>query len=169
MSQIYLLRHAKAEWARPGMRDFDRTLKKRGKSNAATIGAAMREAGLLPDRVICSKAVRALETWEALSTTLGTNGCEVELTDSLYGSDAAGYLRVINEAYGSERLLIIGHNPMMEDVAFALAGDGDEVALSKLERGFPTSGMAVIEFSTPLAGVAPGKGRLTVFLTPSDL
>ena len=169
MSQLFLLRHAKAEWARPGMRDFDRSLKERGKRNAELIGRTMRQAGLIPDRVICSKAVRAIETWQALSTTLGADGCEVELTDMLYGTDAADYFRVIKEAFGSGRLLLIGHNPMMEDVAFALAGDGDEAALSKLEKGFPTAGMAAIEFSTPLTEISPGKGSLTAFLTPSDL
>ncbi len=168
MSQLFLLRHAKAEWAKPGMRDFDRPLKERGRRNAESIGSAMRQAGYLPDRVICSKATRALETWESLSTTLGAGDCEVEITDALYGSDASGYLQAINEAFDSDRLLLIGHNPMMEDVAFALAGGGDDASLSNLEKGFPTAGMAVIEFATPLSEAAPGKGTLQAFLTPSD-
>lgn len=168
MSQLFLLRHAKAEWAKPGMRDFDRPLKDRGRRNAETIGAAMHTAGFVPDRVICSKAARALETWQAVSTTLGAVDCQVDITETLYGSDAAGYMRTINQAVGCERLLVIGHNPMMEDVAFALAGSGDESALAKLEKGFPTAGMAVIEFSNGLTDAAPGKGELKAFLTPSD-
>lgn len=168
MSELYLLRHAKADWAKPGMRDFDRALKDRGRRNAESIGLAMRSAGFLPDRVICSKATRALETWECVSKTLQADGCETEFTSSLYGTDASGYLQTINDAIGSERLLLIGHNPMMEDVAFALAGSGDETALSKLERGFPTAGLAVIRFSSSLADAAPGKGNLQAFLTPAE-
>ena len=169
MSLLFLLRHAKSDWAKPGMRDFDRPLKGRGWKNAETIGAAMRSAGYLPDRVICSKAARAMETWEAVSRTLEPGDCEVEITEALYGSDASGYLRTINGSSGSERLLVIGHNPMMEDVAFALAGEGDETALGKLEKGFPTAGMAVLEFSVPLSEVGPGKGALREFLTPADI
>ena len=169
MSQLFLLRHAKADWAKPGMRDFDRPLKERGRKNAETIGLAMRSAGFVPDKVICSKAARALETWESVSVTLDAGDCDVEITDSLYGSDASGYLQVINEAFDSQRLLLIGHNPMMEDIAFALAGSGESSALSKLEKGFPTAGLAVIDFTSPLADVAPGKGRLQAFLTPSDI
>lgn len=169
MSQLFLLRHAKADWAKPGMRDFDRPLKERGRRNAETIGSAMHEAGFVPDRVVCSKATRAVETWESVSTTLGADGCEIEFTDALYGSDASGYLQVINEAFEADRLLLIGHNPMMEDIAFALAGDGDEAALANLEKGFPTAGMAAIHFTSQLSNAAPGKGTLQAFLTPSDL
>lgn len=169
MSQLFLLRHAKADWAKPGMRDFDRPLKERGRKNAETIGTAMHAAGFVPDRVICSKAARAVETWESVSTTLIADGCKVEFTDALYGSDASGYLRVVNEVFDSDRMLLIGHNPMMEDIAFALAGDGDEAALANLEKGFPTAGMAAIKFATPLCEVSPGKGILEAFLTPSDL
>ncbi len=169
MSQLFLLRHAKADWAKPGMRDFDRPLKERGRKNAETIGLAMKTAGFLPDKVICSKAARALETWESVSTTLGVDDCDVEITDSLYGSDASGYLQVINDAVDSKRLLLIGHNPMMEDIAFALAGSGEELALSKLEKGFPTTGLAAIQFTVPLTEAAPGKGSLQAFLTPSDI
>ncbi len=169
MSQLFLLRHAKADWAKPGMRDFDRPLKERGRRNAETIGIAMREAGFLPDCVICSKAARAFETWESLSSTLDAKNCDVEITDALYGSDASGYLQIINNAFDCEKLLIIGHNPMMEDVAFALAGSGDQSALSKLEKGFPTAGLAAIEFEKPLSEAEPGKGILQDFLTPSDI
>jgi len=169
MSQLFLLRHAKADWAKPGMRDFERPLKKRGRRNAEAMGRAMRSAGYLPDRVICSGATRALQTWESVAKTLGADDCEVEITGALYGCDAADYLQVINDTHGSNNLLLIGHNPMMEDVAFALAGDGEEAALGKLERGFPTSGMAAIRFDSGFGDAAPGRGSLRDFLTPSDI
>ncbi|MEZ5811238.1 MAG: histidine phosphatase family protein [Rhizobiaceae bacterium] len=168
MTQLYLLRHAKAEWAMPGTSDFDRPLKQRGKRNAEIIGSTMRQSGFVPDRVICSTAKRALETWEAASSALGAESWSVELTETLYGTDAAGYLRVVNEAYGAERLLLVGHNPMMEDVAFALAGGGDEDALRRLDHGFPTAGLAALEFDVPLTEIRPGQGTLLAFFAPSD-
>ena len=43
-------------------------------------------------------------------------------------------------------VLLVGHNPMMEDVATALSGDGDPNARNVLMAGFPTSALAVIRF-----------------------
>ena len=67
------------------------------------------------------------------------------------------------------QVLLIGHNPMMEDLAMALSGDGDADARNALVAGFPTSALAVIRFPGKLAETAPGKGYLEAFLTPADL
>ncbi|RVB55078.1 histidine phosphatase family protein, partial [Mesorhizobium sp. M7A.F.Ca.CA.004.06.1.1] len=64
MSRLYLLRHAKAGWALPGMRDFDRPLDASGRSDAEMMGAAMRSRLYVPDRTLCSNAKRAKETLE---------------------------------------------------------------------------------------------------------
>jgi phosphohistidine phosphatase len=66
-------------------------------------------------------------------------------------------------------VLVIGHNPMMEDLAFAVAGNGSEIACAALNSGFPTSGLAVIDFPGSLVSAAPGKGYLEAFITPADL
>jgi phosphohistidine phosphatase len=58
---------------------------------------------------------------------------------------------------------------MMEDLAMAVSGDGDESALATLNYGFPTSGLAVVRFPGSLADAAPGTGHLEAFLTPADL
>ena len=66
-------------------------------------------------------------------------------------------------------MLLVGHNPMMEDLAMALSGDGDAHARSALLcRDFPTSALAVIRFPGKLSETAPGKGYLEAFLTPAD-
>jgi phosphohistidine phosphatase len=90
-------------------------------------------------------------------------------SDELYGTDAAGYLDVIRTEAIGENVLLVGHNPMMEDLAFALSGGGDSHARDLLSAGFPTSGLAVIRFDTPLTEAAPGKGYLEAFLSPADL
>lgn len=169
MSRLLLLRHAKAEWAGPGMGDRDRALKGRGRRNAEAIAKVMLEADLLPDLVICSKARRALETWEIVSHVLRRQACRVQLTDALYGTDAPAYLRTINEAPLAENLMLVGHNPMMEDIALALSGKGNRDALAALDKGFPTCGLAVISFADSLESAGPGKGRLERFITPADL
>ena len=81
--------------------------------------------------------------------------------------DAAGYLALIQEKADSGSVLVIGHNPMMEDLATAVSGDGDHAAKATLGSGFPTSGLAVIAFPGSLRKAAPGAGYLEAFHTPS--
>jgi phosphohistidine phosphatase len=170
MSRLYLLRHAKAGWAEPGMRDFDRPLTEAGRRDAAAVGTAMRASGLIPDLVLCSTARRARETWECVAGTIGPITAPPAFTDSLYSCDAAGYLSVVRKASDTlSSLLVVGHNPMIEDVAVACATEGDDTERAAQASGFPTSALAVIQFSGPLADAAPGTGSLTTFLTPAML
>ncbi|TJW41644.1 MAG: histidine phosphatase family protein, partial [Mesorhizobium sp.] len=67
MSRLYLLRHAKAGWALPGVRDFDRPLDASGIADAETMGAAMRARDYIPDLTLCSNAKRARQTLEGLA------------------------------------------------------------------------------------------------------
>lgn len=167
MTRLYLLRHAKARWAEPGSRDYDRALDLSGKADADHVGAAMLLAGHLPDRVLCSGAKRARETWEAAARHLPVE--DVRYMDGLYSSDAAGYLEIVREAGGDGSALVVGHNPMMEDLAMALSRDGEAGAIAAVAHGFPTCGLAVIRFSTPLAQIAPEDGFLEEFFAPGDL
>lgn len=166
MSRLFLLRHAKAGWAEPGMRDFDRPLDATGRADAECIGETMSASKLKPDLIVCSSARRARETLDGVAPHLA--GVKTVFTDGLYSTDAAGYLDVIHAHGDARSILIIGHNPMMEDVAFALYEDGDQQAKDALLSGFPTSGLAVIRFPNGLANAAPGKGYLEAFYSPTE-
>ena len=166
MSRLYLLRHAKAGWALPGVRDFDRPLDASGLADAERMGAAMRARSYVPDVTLCSNARRARETLEGLAGQADTG--RVLFLDTLYSEDAAGYLAIIRDNGGPGSLLVIGHNPMMEDLAMAVSGNGDEASLAMLNHGFPTSGLAVIRFPGNLADATRGSGYLEAFLTPAD-
>lgn len=167
MSKLYLLRHAKAGWALPGVRDFDRPLDASGVADAEAMGAAMRTGGHVPDLTLCSNARRCRETLEGVAGHADTG--RVLFFDKLYTEDAAGYLATIQEQGGAGSLLVIGHNPMTEDLAMALAGGGDAEAREMLAHGFPTCGLAVIRFDGGLAGAEPGAGSLEAFLVPAGL
>jgi phosphohistidine phosphatase len=166
LGTLFLLRHAKAGWALPGMRDFDRPLDDTGNADAELIGGAMRDRHLIPDITLCSNATRARQTLEGIAGAADTG--RVIFLDKLYSEDSAGYLEIIQENGNHDSILVIGHNPMMEDLAIAVSGGGNETALSTLHLGFPTSGLAVIEFESGLSQAAPGKGFLSAFLTPAD-
>ncbi len=166
MGRLYLLRHARARWAEPGSRDYDRELELSGRADADHLGASMRLAGHVPDRVLCSGAKRARQTWEACERHLQVR--DVQYIDGLYSSDATGYLEIIREAGGSGSVLVVGHNPMMEDLAMALSHEGQSQALASVARGFPTCGLAVLRFSTTMADIAPDDGYLEEFYVPQD-
>ncbi len=167
VSKLYLLRHAKAGWALPGVRDFDRPLDEAGTADAEAIGKAMRIEGYVPDLTLCSNARRCRETLEGVAANADTG--RVLFFDKLYTEDAAGYLSIIREHGDIGSLLVIGHNPMTEDLAMALSGSGDQNAKEIMSYGFPTSGLAAIRFDKGLAAAEPGDGYLEAFLTPANL
>lgn len=163
LRRLFLLRHANAALAAPGMADFDRPLDRRGHADAREVGVAMAARGYLPALVLCSAARRAHETWTGVAAGLGTEAADLRLEPALYNTDARGYIEAIRAA-GDEAgsLLLIGHNPTMEHTACLLAPDGE----TRLDNGFPTAGLAVFAFDVPLSGIGPGAGTLEAFLRP---
>ncbi|MCP1197903.1 histidine phosphatase family protein [Notoacmeibacter sp. MSK16QG-6] len=169
MSRLYLLRHAVAAWPQPGMKDFDRPLEPTGLGDAKRLGGVMRARQLVPDRVLCSTAVRARQTWGELAKGLGTDPERATYLDELYHSDIGTYSDLITEAAGDGSLLVVGHNPMMEDVALAFSADGEPAAKRGLRAGFAACGLAIIDLDGPIHSAQPDKGYLRMFLRPQDL
>ena len=85
MSQLLLLRHAKAVWALPGESDFDRALKASGVADSRSIGEQIVANGLLPDIVLCSTARRARETWSGVAEIIGPLEDRVTYLDEQIG------------------------------------------------------------------------------------
>ena len=169
MSRVFLLRHSKASWPEPGMRDFDRPLAPRGIADAQKIGAVMRAAGYRPDSVICSAARRTRETWQHIAPQLDVPEQNIRFSNDLYEAGGAEYLEAARSAGDAGSVLLIGHNPMIEDMASALSAGGSDGALRRLAKGFPTSGLAVINFEGPLKDVSLAAGHLEAILRPSNL
>ena len=138
MSRLFLLRHAKAGWAEPGMRDFDRPLEPLGRTDADAVGAAMRAGAYIPDLVLCSTAKRARETLDWVARHTGD--ARVIFSDSLYSTDAAGYVEFIRAAPDGDQVLVVGHNPMMEDLADGAVGRRRPQGQKRAGRRFPGFG-----------------------------
>lgn len=169
MTRLFLLRHAKARWAEPGQRDFDRDLAEpRGPADCRLVAEEMRRRRYLPDQVVSSSARRTRATWEAVAPVIG-GAPRVTFHDELYEATAQTYLDVIRAQAGSEAILLIGHNPIMEDLASALTKSASADAAQAIEGGFPTAGLAVFTFEGPAGGIEPGAGRLDDFIRPSRL
>lgn len=167
METLYLLRHAKSSWDDPALGDFDRPLAKRGRRDAPLIGGFMAERGWRPDLALVSPAVRARDTWQLVSAGL-PKPVETRFEHSIYMAapdDLLALLRALPEPPRS--VILVGHNPGLEQCAAALAGpQSDAQALATMREKFPTAALA--RFDIP-AGLEPGAAALTDFVRPRDL
>ena len=157
MRELILLRHAHAESPAAGQDDRQRPLSAVGLDEARAAGEWLRTHDLRPDRVLCSPAERTRQTFAAL----GALDCaDVREEEAIYEA-SPGTLIALADAHGdARRLLLVGHNPGLEQLA-ALLHSGQ----TSDYRGMPPSGIAVLEF---LAGAAigPGAARLSRFWWP---
>jgi phosphohistidine phosphatase len=174
MRRLMLLRHAKTENDAPSGRDQDRELHKRGCGDAAEIGAWIGRHPPFPDSVLVSPAVRARQTWDIAWEAMKDMVPEprVELVPDLYGADPSHFLQIIREASTADprRLMLIGHNPGMHELALALTGSGGTAGRRALADNLPTSGLAVFDFAIDDWGdVAFRRGQLMLFVTPKLL
>ncbi len=174
MRRLMLLRHAKTEHDAPSGRDQDRRLDGRGRKDAAEIGGWIGRHPPFPDLVLVSHAVRAHQTWEIAWEAMKDLAPEpeVELMPELYSADPTQLLEIIREASGPDpkRLMLVGHNPGMHELALALAGSGDPAGRKALADNLPTSGLAVFDFAIDdWTDVAFRRGRLVLFVSPKLL
>ena len=175
---LLLFRHAKSAW--PDVADHDRPLARRGIRAAPVMGRWLREAGLLPGQVLCSTARRARETWQYAQPGLAATP-PVTFDARIYGGAAADLLALIREVPpATGTLLLVGHNPAIEDLALLLAAAPGAAAgpgpggsrpgdLERMRSKFPTAAIAVLESAGTWPGLAPGRARLTAFVTPGDV
>ena len=175
---LVLFRHAKSAW--PDEADHDRPLARRGIEAAPVMGRWLRDAGLVPGQVLCSTARRARDTWQFAQPGLAATP-PVTFDARIYGAAATDLLALVREVPPATRtLLLLGHNPAIEDLALLLAAAPASAAgrgaagatpgdLDRMRSKFPTAAIAVLESPGTWPGLAPGQARLTAFVTPREL
>ncbi|MFD7907670.1 SixA phosphatase family protein [Kitasatospora sp. NPDC059722] len=143
---LIVLRHAKSAWP-AGVPDEKRPLGPRGRRDAPEAGRWLRDRGLLPDAVVCSPARRARETWDLAAAELpGAPSATVD--PRVYTADADDLVEVLREQpRDATTVLLVGHNPALEDLILDLAGDPGGEALDRVREKYPTSGLAVLEIA----------------------
>jgi phosphohistidine phosphatase len=174
MRRLMLFRHAKTEHDAPSGRDQDRRLDNRGRHDAAEIGGFIGRNPPYPDLVLVSHAVRALQTWEIAWEAMKefAPAPRVELTPELYGADVSQLLETVRNASVSDpkRLMLVGHNPGMHELAVALAGSGDAAGREALADNLPTAALAIVDFDIDdWTNVRIRRGRLELFVSPKLL
>ncbi len=169
MLRLYIMRHAKSSWAIPGARDFDRELNDRGLQDLEKISKVMINEGVLPDKILCSSAIRTRQTLDAVIDCFD-NGPEIVYTERLYSSGLSEYIEIINSTKDAKSLLIIGHNPMCGSLAISLPGSGDSEELEKIAYKYPTATISIIDFNMDdWADVTKASGILKKSVFPSEI
>jgi len=168
---LALFRHAKSDWSDARARDFDRPLNARGQRGARAMGAFIKQGGRQFDRMIASPAVRAAETVEEASKAWGCT-FKVEWDRRIYLASSATLIDLLKELDGDPAcVLMIGHNPGLEDLIFDLVpDDGSSPLRDVVEQKFPTATFAVLELAVESwRDITDGCGKLVELKRPRDL
>lgn len=161
MRELILLRHAEAMQIALGGSDRVRPLSLRGEQEAREAGAWLRSQDARPDMVLCSPARRAQMTVERALDALFTHGSPIpKFVPEIYEATPGALIALLEQhAASAQRVLLVGHNPGMEQLlALLISGRSPDA------RGVPPAGLAWIELQD--AGFEPGSARLRAFWSP---
>ncbi len=129
----------------------------------------------MPDHVICSTARRARGTWRLAEGQLDARP-EVRYERAVYQGSAAGLLQMVRRLPSTAMtVLIVGHDPAIQDLAVSLARDEEPdrkpqaASLTRMREKFPTAAIAVLEHGGPWSELARGVARLGTFITPREM
>ena len=162
MLQLLLLRHAKSDWNHPGLRDHDRPLARRGLRDAPRMGRYLGEQGLCPEVALVSTARRARETAALALEAAGAAREALRLVPDLYGSSPDEIVEIVSEeGGGASPLLVVAHNPGMEDLVARFGGRYEH---------FPTAALAVVSVpASDWSGLLPAAVTLEALIRPREL
>lgn len=171
--QLILLRHAKSAWP-DDVPDHERPLAPRGRRDAPAAGLWLRQSSYAPDRVLCSTARRARETWQLAEEELGAQP-QTLFEERVYAASTTTLLDLARQtSVDVGTLLIVGHDPAMQGLTLELASaqpnDKEEAKLvGRVRAKYPTAAIAVLSFSGSWADLSPGEAHLGGFVVPGDL
>jgi len=158
---LLILRHAKSSWKDTSLADFDRPLNGRGKRAAEVMGRFIKREKIKPDLVLASPALRARETVKLVLKAAKLDP-EVKFDELIYGAGVVELMKAISEVGpGVETLLLVGHNPGMEQLLHLITGQVERV---------PTATLAKIDCGIDKwADIAKAKGSLLLLVRPKEL
>ena len=169
MRRLLLLRHSKAEPS-AGRDDYERVLTASGRDDARHVGSYIAAHEMIPDLVVYSSAARTRETAE-IAMACWPHPTRWMSEDGLYEATRHFILAVIqglSDDAGSA--MIVAHNPGIAETANVLAGSGSRDERLRLASKYPTSALAVLDFSVARwSEIEPRSGKLAKFVTSADI
>ena len=168
MSELYLLRHAKAVPAEEGGADRERPLEPRGRKAAQAVGGWIGKHRLQPDLVLCSPSLRTRQTLDLIGPSF-EKPPKILLEDGLYlaaGDRLLARLRRVPTA--CERVMLVGHNPGLHELALFLAESASGPLLARL-GGFSTGALAGFQVGLPWSALGRRTARLASVINPKEL
>lgn len=171
MKTLGLFRHAKSDWNDARLRDFDRPLNQRGHAGAKIMGKYIRDHGIPWQRFLASPAVRVTQTIE-IAAEASRIAPHVLWDRRIYLANSATLMEVLREQEGDPRsILLVGHNPGLEDLIFDLVPDDGSCPLrAVVEEKFPTAAYAVLNLDIESWDqIEDGCGKIVHLVRPRDL
>lgn len=167
--RLLVLRHAKSSWDDASLADHDRPLSARGRAALPELARVLAVRGAGVTRVLCSSAARAVATLDGARDALPAD-VEVTVDRGLYDADTEELLarcRAVGDATGD--VLLVGHNPDLEDLIAQLTGDTTPTAARQLRTKVPTGALAQLTLPGPWLELQPGTCHLDILLVPKSL
>lgn len=166
MKTIMLMRHAKSRHGGGKQKDFDRSLAKQGSIDASRMGLFIKKTGNLPVNIESSTAKRAQETAELFTKAANLTDEIISWNEELYYGGARDYFSVVQKASDDvDCMMIIGHNPLLEETVSLLCdGEGEYVAR------MPSGGLVCLEHpAIKWNQIKPGTARFRWMMIPELL
>jgi phosphohistidine phosphatase len=169
MKTIFLVRHAKSSWKDKSIADIDRPLAKRGRRAARSLGQYLAQQQMQPAQILCSPAQRTRETLARMEKQFDA-AVPVRYEKAIYLAEAPALLRRLRRLNDSlPSVMLIGHNPGLENLVRLLIGSTAEAA-NRLPEKFATGSLAVLAAATDeWRGLDTGGAELIAFVRPKDL
>jgi phosphohistidine phosphatase len=131
MKRVYLLRHGKTEKESDSGRDFDRALKSKGEAEVQAVSRKLGETGVRFDLLLSSSAPRAAESARIAAEAM--DGPALQTSNELYDADMEDFLRLLQGLDETvETVMLVGHNPGIEDTVEAFLGKHRKVGTSNI-------------------------------------
>lgn len=165
--ELLLLRHAKSSWKSAASSDHARPLAKRGRRDAPRIGQWLHARGLTPGWVVSSLALRARQTTDAVAAALGLAHETLRFDERVYLADDAQLLQVLADCPPVARVLVVGHNPGLDQLLQYLCGTG----LPHTDKGklLTTAALARLAMPPDWHQLKPECARLLALIRPREL
>jgi phosphohistidine phosphatase len=168
MSELYLLRHAKAVPQGAGEADRERPLEQRGRHAAQALARWVEEQRLSPDLVLCSPSIRTRQTLDLVAPAF-LRPPEIRIEPGIYLAGARELLERVRQVPETvTKLMLVGHNPGFHEIATYLSDVATGSLVARL-GGFPTGALARFRVETGWRALGRHHAHLTAVALPKEL